>query len=331
MYPRRVLVLTVVRAGMLLALAGGALVPAAAQEAPPTPPPAPGTEKLRLKDITLVGDRCTVDSLFQMDLDLKVQGGPMQGQQGKISSRQHTKMVRKVLGVDAKGAVNAQRVAYLIARARVALPTGQVKESPLPLQGRVFTVKRTGAKTTVTVDKGKVTPQQRAAMAGAMKVGDVAIFPDREVGPGDEWTLSEAKIQQLLDLSGTPVKKLEARCRFAEVTTFANRRCARIAMTLNADVAPAPMFTVSMNLTGDLYYALDIERPIQMEITGPVTMGGSAAPAAGIAVSGEGTANGKTTFEWMELGGKPVSKPAPGEAPAPGGAPPTTPPGALEK
>jgi hypothetical protein len=105
------------------------------------------------------------------------------------------------------------------------------------------------------------------------------------------------------------MEKVDARYRFPQVVPFAGHPCAQIHMTAEVQgPAPGTHVPMTMNLSGDMYRALDLKRPLAEEDTGPVTVEGQEEQkGVTVHVSGKGTLRLKETHRWLQVNGKLVN------------------------
>jgi hypothetical protein len=132
----------------------------------------------------------------------------------------------------------------------------------------------------------------------------VEFFPDRAVAPGEEWPIDP----QLMRAVFPEVEKAEARYRFQQVMPFGGHPCARIHTTTELQ-GPVPGADVpaTMQLSGDLYRAIDLKRTVADEESGPMTFSGTKAMNGVTArFSGQGAMRVKETHHWLTVDGYPV-------------------------
>ena len=173
-------------------------------------------------------------------------------------------------------------------------------DQTLPLQGKSAMLRRTGNKIQVT-SAVKLTPEQTNALKATYILPHVEMLPNRPARPGYAWRLDPKG----LFMQG---KTGSVRCRFAEVVEFEGHPCARIEVsgqvTQRLPTLPGPMRS---GMTGDVHYALDLQRLMQVSLGGPVSMTGKT-KVNGVThtVRGEGTADATLTNRYLKIAGKPV-------------------------
>src|SRR5205807_10202057 len=111
-------------------------------------------------------------------------------------------------------------------------------------------------------------------------------FPDREVSPGDDWDVDPKAAKFLGDASVT-----KANCHFQDVVDHDGHKCAHIRMTLEftAKTGDQTSPPLKISVAGDLYQALDIQRPVALDLTGTASMKGDVTEnGMTFSLSGEG-------------------------------------------
>src|SRR5205085_4577179 len=125
-------------------------------------------------------------------------------------------------------------------------------------------------KAEVICDKGKLAAADEKSLKNEVLGQPAAppFFPDHEVAPGDEWEINSEKLATAF---GKGVQKATAKARFEEVVESAGHPCAHVHLDL--DVAAQPEGFPSLltfQLSGDVYYAIDLQRTLTAALTGPL-------------------------------------------------------------
>jgi len=275
----------------------------------------PAAKKYLLKEApAAVGDVSVTDRTngFQMDVYGKPHG--VEGavpQNLPVSRRSREKFTETVLAVGKDGPTRVRRV-YAIARRndtpKPGLPAKVLVESR---QSKTLTFVRAGGKITVTAATGKLTATETKSLAERFKPGsDVRTFPDHEVAIGDEWTIDNSAVGKLQGIG-----KMILKCRFLEIVPFQGRECAHLSIEVNME-SNADRFPLIWAIKGDVYHAIDLQRILSVQMTGPVEMTGSLkSNDITIDLEGIGTGDIKMTQTWSKIAGKPLPAPKPPPAP----------------
>jgi len=269
--------------------------------------PAAAQQKYRLKEAAAKGDASDNNGIFTLGMKITATVGGI-AQNAELRVRQEEKYHEEVLAVDAKGIPTSIRRSYSVKKETGQDPGEEAEKTTVsPLQGRTVTIRRNGAKVEVTADKGTIPAKERKELEDALKDSS-GVFPDREVGPGDDWDVDPKAAKFLGDADVT-----KANCHFQDVVDYEGHKCAHIHLTLDfsartGDQSPP----LKCRVAGDLYQALDIQRGLAMNLTGTASMKGDlTANGTTLSFNGEGPVEMKMSAKWMKVSGKAV---------APGGA-----------
>jgi hypothetical protein len=263
-----------------------------------------------LRQWIAVGDRQLWESTGEVSLTLTARSGGQETPLAKASNRFQDKYREDVLAARS-GAVTALRHHCLLSRTLATDPEGNPVSDPSSLQGKTFTVARLGASVVIRPAGAAISAEDRAQLVRALQEVRIPFLPERDAALGDEWTIPASRVKIFFPQARAGTMK----ARFEEITRCAGRRCARIhlegELELAIDGVPAP---VKADLTGELYHALDIHRPVALEFSGPLTVNSPAEQDGHpTTLTGEGQMTAKVTIQWEKLAGKPV---APRKAPA---------------
>jgi hypothetical protein len=265
-----------------------------------------GQRKFHLRAGYSPGDLCTVDSSTDLSLMLTVNvpGSGQGDQQFPVTERQRARYREKVLAVDQKGP-SAIRRAYTIARSVTTDPYLNETTKVSSLQGKTVTVRRVADQVTVTAEPGKLSPEDEKSLAGELSHPEMEFFPDHDVAPGEEWPIDPHVMITLFP----GMEKASARYRFQQVVTYAGHPCAQIHTTAEVQgQAPGTNVPMTIKLSGDTYRALDFQRIVEEDDTGPVTVEGQQDQnGVRIHLSGQGTMRVKETHHWLQVNGKSVA------------------------
>src|SRR5262249_6913102 len=175
------------RCGSVLTLLALAALSAAA--AAPEP-------KYRLREVSAVGDLVEKTSRLPVSLRLKAPPGRKHSTMA-AEGGEYEKYREEVLAVDDRGKPVAVRRTYLLKRSvDLGWPVGD-RGRASSLQGKTVEIRREDDQVVVTALKGKISDADRRELAGAVDDANLRLLPDRDLGPGDEWTVEPARARAL--------------------------------------------------------------------------------------------------------------------------------------
>lgn len=285
-------------AGLLTMSAGaGAMALAAGQE----PAPAP---KYRFSDVVAAGDAYSAESVDSMDMDMNASRDGTDAP-FKLVTRSREAFRHEVLAYGG-GKPAVFRRTYLVHRSSTLTPDGEQKVKVSSLQGKTVTIRVAGKKVTVTTSKGKLLPADVKRLQDRFDGGDDGddFIPDRELTPGDEWTVSPAALRKAFDgFSEGSVKG-----RFERVLQHDERALAEVRFEMDFQGKPGGL-PGPLKVVGTIaqYFDLDLKRPMGMRVMGDVdTMGEIELRGLKFQVTGAGKAETVQRMRWLKLAGKPV-------------------------
>ena len=290
--------------GLLLTLS----VSGAAQDTDPAP------KKYRFRSAAAAGDVRTIDDRMEMQLELVM---TVDGQELplKFGTRSREAYTEEVLALKKDAAL--YRRSYTAHRQAETTPDGQSKVVVSSLQGKTVTIRVNGRKVTVTAEKGKLAAADVKELQEKFSDDDDTEFvPNRDLTPGDEWTLPAdalAKAFKGLD-------KGEVKGRFERVFEEAGRSLAELQFTLTLEGSPggSPL-PLHLTGTGTTFYDLKLNRELGSRFGGPISTEGELEQAGKkVRMVGSGLLDTHQTVRWLKVAGKPVNAPAypPPAAPA---------------
>jgi hypothetical protein len=260
-------------------------------------------QKHRLRDVASAGDLAAIESNMDMSLTIRSMANGQEGPSFSFENRETEQYTEEVLSVS-KGDATGVRRSYTLAGSLETEPSGEKKVNVSPLQGKTVTIRRKGSQVDVTAAEGELDDKTRKDLRFALDNHGRRFFPDRDVTPGDEWTVDPKVAARLFDGAEQAV----LRGSFVEVVEHQGLRCARVRVNIDVSIreegAPGP---IRMNLEGDLYHALDLNRVLSLDVSGPVLMEGKI-EEDGVVVElrGRGTTRMRVTQKWLKVGGKAV-------------------------
>jgi hypothetical protein len=261
-------------------------------------------QKYRLRDTYSVGDQCAVETIVDVTFNVSASAQGESALPVSVVNRDRRKYSEVILAVDKRGPSSVRRV-YTLARGVRSDQYGNPIDQSSSLQGKTVVLRRQGSKVTMKPDRGKLSPEDQSRLMRELAYSDLEAFPDREVAPGDEWTLDTRLAAQMYpEMQSTVI-----RYKFQEVVPYAGRSCARIHVTMDISGQPRNMpLPMTLKLEGDLYHALDLKRTVALEYSGPMTTQGDTSPSGiRVSINGRGNMKVKETRRWLKVRGKPVS------------------------
>lgn len=269
-----------------------------------TTAPAFAQQKYRFRAALSAGDLSAVDSTMDLSLSTQVSANGAQAAELTFVKREHEKFSEEILAADPAGPSRIRRV-YTLSRGLETDPDGKEKRIVSSLQGRTVTVQRRGGQVVVSCAQGRLAPADRKSVMKALDQFDSRFFPDRDLAPGDEWTVDP---QQWSD-SFEGMSKVQVQCKFQDVVPYEGHPCAQIHITMDMSGqpagTPAPM---TMRLAGELYFATDLQRTLSIALSGPVNMSAqSRENGVALTIAGEGTMRLNESRRWLKTGSKPVA------------------------
>lgn len=270
-----------------------------AQEAPPE-------KKYLLKEANAaVGDVSVLDQTSSLQIEVFGTPRDIPGatpRSFELTQRRREKFTETILAVGKEGVTQVRRVYSVSRKQEKNGPGATLKTTVSSYQGKTVTIKRISGKTLVTVSKGKLTPAEQKDLKERFDQDtDFNMFPDHEVGPGDEWSVDEAVIKRKFSADHASLQ-----ARFVDVAPFEGHQCARIAITMQMEGKAGPN-PLTWEMQGEFFFALDLQRILSGKVSGPVNTKGSV-ESRGITVDIEGLGTGGFNYsqQWLKVAGKPV-------------------------
>lgn len=263
-----------------------------------------GQQKHRLRDVSAAGDHSINESDLRMDIAFQTTISGQKGPTFHLSSQRQEKYAETVLAADRRGRATVVRRTYEVARESETQSGGPSKQTVRSLQGKTVTIRRTGGKVRVEVAKGRMSAEDRKDLVDELSEDMEEFFPNRALAPGETWTIHSKQIARAFGGGGRGT----VQGRFLDVVTQEGLRCARIQLTvdLSVRVSDTPL-TMKMRLSGEGHHALDIQRPLSLSLTGPITaQGQEKEQGMTIDMTGQGTVRMTMKADWRKVGNKPV-------------------------
>ena len=219
-------------------------------------------DKVHLQSGHGVGDVSDNESLMEMSLNMKVTADGQPVPDMNSGSRAREKYQEKELAVGDDGKPSAMQRVYSMDH-ELDSETGKPdKVVTASLEGKTVTVQRDGDKVTVTADEGKISDKDCKDLMNALSPSFDEIYPDHDLAVGDEWTVDSAALSRSFGGSD----KANFKGKLLEVVDYEGHQCAHLQIVLSL-LTPleGSKDMMTMKLSGDLYHALDIQRPHRHE------------------------------------------------------------------
>jgi hypothetical protein len=271
--------------------------------APLSGKPAKQDLKYRLRDVMAAGDVGTVTQSMEMNMKVRASAEGRESPDMPVYNRTEATYTMSVLSADAKGQPTGARLRF----SRYRSAQRQFGKKPFSTvssaEGKTVTVKRGGGRTTVTVNKGKLSAADRAQLSQMLDdVNDP--MPTEELFMGEEWSSTTEKLAKSFGLDGTA----SVSGRLVEMVQRSGHPCVRSELQIEVTGRPktAPL-DVTLKLTGSVYYATDLKRTLYVSLSGPMTISGEMMQSGtSIFFAGDGTAKFTYTSRWTKANGKAV-------------------------
>lgn len=256
----------------------------------------------RLADKSATGDVAQVEEGMSMDITMKAAAAGTPVRTFHSSMQETKKFLQSILSKNSNGKMDGLRRSYTVAREVKKDPTGE-KITTSPLQGRTVTIQRKGKEVVVTSTTGTLPQDVRRSLQDVFD-DEFDLAPDHAVAVGEEWEVDPKKIAH--SSSFKDVKNAKVQVKLLDIVSFEGHRCARMRVTMHVELPIGEAASMQINVSGDGYLALDIERLLGMDLRGPVQFVGNIL-GEGAEASGEGTAHLKLTLHWEKVAGKPIT------------------------
>ena len=270
-----------------LLLAGGACV-------------AQTPQTYRIKDTAAAGDTAKMSEDFDGSVTMTLHSAKVTSPPSPYGFHK-TEQYRSQTLAASNGHTDRERRAYTVYRS-VDKGAGTDKTST-SLQGKTLLLERSGGQTKATGENGAISDADRKDLQDALN-NTGSVFPDRALAIGDEWTPDSKAMGHRFG----GAKDVTLRCKLLQVLDYEGHPCARIHYTMTAKIPLSPTASMQMNLQGDGYHAIDLQRSLSLILKGPLTLTGSITEeGTKFQLTGTGTATMKMVALWEKVGDKPVS------------------------
>ncbi len=244
-----------------------------------------------------------VDSSFEMTLNLNLAIPEQDPHQLRFTSTSRERYTEEVLAV-AKGAPTALRRKYTVKNSREEDATEGPTTTTSALQGKTVVIRLRNGKVAITGVKN-LTEDEREELTEAIVPDTTSGWPKQPLAIGQEWEVDDAEASAMF---GLPPGQGSLKCRFTGVVNYGGHRAAKIGLTAVMKMDDPDIGEMTVRMRGNAYHALQLNRGLGFEASGPVTVQGETEEdGMKIAVTGTGTIKGKITNRWTRIGGKPIT------------------------
>ncbi|MGQ0612416.1 MAG: hypothetical protein ACT4PV_01510 [Planctomycetaceae bacterium] len=157
-----------------------------------------------------------------------------------------------------------------------------------PLTGRTVEITEEQRRRKVVAEAGVPFDEFLARTAG-IEIDWRDIFPEAAVAPGDRWTADATALARRLDAYFGSGAHSHMRVRYERDVEYQGFRCAKLYVDWDLEGMRDRSLSTKMILAGDVYFDLDNERFVEIDLAGTqVIRGAILAPAPARIVKGEG-------------------------------------------
>lgn len=260
--------------------------------------PVHAQQKYALRQPYVVGETVQVDGKMSMSLKMLVMVAG-QKMDSDMTMREDESYRDEVLSVDAKGLPSGLRRVYT-RKVEWSKETDKAEtEKVSSLQGKTVEIRRRNGKVTLDLNNTKIDDSDRDTLLNALD-SDETFLPEGDVAVGQEWTVDPKKALHMFSGGDFKVESLTLRCRLAEIVDYAGQRCGHIKALMDISGKPADSpLPFKINLTGDIYIALQTGRTLATDASGMVSMKGEITEGGvTVVISGEGPMKMSDVRKW---------------------------------
>lgn len=231
------------------------------------------------KTALTAGHKVDTESTMTMDdaqLSFSVQGQTIKGTMSMI---QHKMLQIRVTTVKDGQPVETETETKESTQKQKMTINGNPKENEKtePLQGLTMVSKLVDAKWKNQLKTGEPTPEQQKALDKVGGFESNEMYEDKPVAVGASWTVAPENINKMLGESSTTNTTGTMQCKFDRVEKLDGRPCAVVAVALKVSGTPEgqPGTTLTMELKGNIYRALEEKVDVKIDLNGTMKMEGA--------------------------------------------------------
>lgn len=241
-------------------------------------PPAWSADYALKKSGLKTGDTLNVEANMTLD-DAKMQMS-FQGQNimGTMNMSKRKVQVNKITATGAEGVSGVEATIKEDTEKQAITMNGQQQggDKKEPLHGVTLVSTKAGGKWTSQLKDGQATAEQTKELAKLKYFESDEFYEDRPVAVGQSWTVPPERMAKALSdtMSGKVTGTMS--CKFERIEAFDGRQCAVIAieMKVTGEVPDQPGTTVTMDVKGTIFRALDLKYDAKVDLTGTMKMAG---------------------------------------------------------
>lgn len=220
-----------------------------------------------------------------------------------------TRIRREVLSVQ-DGQPTAVRFTYLVASFEMTVQ-GRKMGMAFDHAGHTYLIHKVGETVEVTGEDGKPAPTMKS-LARELDFSGPIRFPKVDFAPGDEWDApkEDVAIAGQPNLGRTRAKFLGIKDQRGEAfATVQIEKTHPLSIDFSKYFSGGPNSQSTTTMKGDLLYSTVRQRPIEMDLTGPVHITGTVLKD-GVETSYAQSGEARETYreKWIKVAGKPVSE-----------------------
>ena len=179
--------------------------------------------------------------------------------------------------------------------------TGRPSVYQSPMQGRRVKITENRRRRDVELDgRGTVDPMVRRTAGMELDWRD--IFPEDAMAPGDSWEADASALGRRLSAYLDCGNRTKIKIRFEEILERDGARLAKLYVDLLLEGMRDRHLFTKVILAGDVYFDLDLNRVVEVDMTGTMSVGGATiGDGAPRIVKGEGPVSLKSTLKVSAL------------------------------
>ena len=237
-----------------------------------------------------------------MDLTTKMESDGKTVYSYHSTTQDTEKYQQSVLLKNVNGKLDSLRRTYMVVRSVSKTNRGQKVRTSL-LQGKTVLIQRKGKEVVVTSAIGILPQDAHNSLQDALEDG-FDFVPDHAVAVRDEWEINPQKIAHsslFKDVENARIKG-----KLLDIVVFDRHCCAHIHLTMRYEVPIDKDNVLQLDLGGEGYIALDIERILGIDLRGSVVWTDLNSEKIASPLNHKGTAHLKLVCHWEKVAGKAI-------------------------
>lgn len=195
--------------------------------------------------------------------------------------------------------VVAFRRQYLRNRTDEFDTTGAITTKSSPLEGRTVEARIENRRVVVKAQGGPALPEDAIReVQERVFQSEMSLAPNRLVAIGDSWTVNPKVVGRMLP----GADRVAVKARFAGLVHYRGHPCAKLTVSIEARGRMAAMpVAVTLRLTGSSYHALDLDKPLSLEVSGPIHASGVVIDKGmKLPFTATGSVHGVSSTSWLK-------------------------------